>query len=71
MHTMLSLIRSVSPHELDRMKDDFVASVSHELRTALTSIRGYLELLREGDAGELTEEQHQFISIVERNSSDC
>jgi signal transduction histidine kinase len=55
-------------HELDRMKDDFVASVSHELRTPLTSIRGYLELLREGDAGELTEEQHQFVSIVERNS---
>jgi signal transduction histidine kinase len=55
-------------HELDRLKDDFVASVSHELRTPLTSIRGYLELLREGDAGELTEEQHQFVSIVERNS---
>jgi len=55
-------------HELDRMKDDFVASVSHELRTPLTSIRGYLELLREGDAGELTEEQRQFVSIVERNS---
>jgi signal transduction histidine kinase len=55
-------------HELDRMKDDFVASVSHELRTPLTSIRGYLELLREGDAGDLTEEQHQFVSIVERNS---
>ena len=55
-------------HELDRMKDDFVASVSHELRTPLTSIRGYLELLREGDAGELTDEQHQFVSIVERNS---
>jgi signal transduction histidine kinase len=55
-------------HELDRMKDDFVASVSHELRTPLTSIRGYLELLREGDAGQLTEEQLQFVSIVERNS---
>jgi signal transduction histidine kinase len=55
-------------HDLDRMKDDFVASVSHELRTPLTSIRGYLELLREGEAGELTEEQHQFVSIVERNS---
>jgi signal transduction histidine kinase len=55
-------------HDLDRLKDDFVASVSHELRTPLTSIRGYLELLREGEAGELTEEQHQFVSIVERNS---
>ena len=55
-------------HELDRMKDDFVASVSHELRTPLTSIRGYVELLREGDAGELTDEQHQFVAIVERNA---
>jgi signal transduction histidine kinase len=55
-------------HELDRMKDDFVASVSHELRTPLTSIRGYLELLREGEAGELTDEQHQFVAIVERNA---
>jgi signal transduction histidine kinase len=55
-------------HELDRMKDDFVASVSHELRTPLTSIRGYLELLREGEAGELTGDQHDFVAIVERNA---
>jgi signal transduction histidine kinase len=54
--------------ELDRLKEDFVASVSHELRTPLTSIRGYLELLREGEAGELSDEQHQFVSIVERNA---
>jgi signal transduction histidine kinase len=54
--------------ELDRMKDDFVASVSHELRTPLTSIRGYLELLREGEAGELTGAQHEFVAIVERNA---
>ena len=50
------------------MKDDFVASVSHELRTPLTSIRGYLELVREGEAGELTAEQQQFLAVVERNA---
>ena len=54
--------------DLDRMKDDFVASVSHELRTPLTSIRGYLELLREGEAGDLNDEQLEFVSIVERNA---
>jgi signal transduction histidine kinase len=50
------------------VKDDFVASVSHELRTPLTSIRGYLELVLDGEAGDLTDEQRQFLSIVDRNA---
>jgi signal transduction histidine kinase len=53
--------------ELDRMKDQFVSTVSHELRTPLTSMIGYLELTLEGEAGELTEEQQQFLGIVSRN----
>ena len=36
------------------MKADFVATVSHELRTPITSMVGYLELLEDGAAGELT-----------------
>jgi PAS domain S-box-containing protein len=52
--------------ELDRMKDDFVASVSHELRTPLTSIRGYLELVRE-DAS-LDPEHDRMLDIVDRNA---
>jgi signal transduction histidine kinase len=53
--------------ELDRMKDDFVASVSHELRTPLTSIQGYLELVLDGEAGEVTAEARRFLSVVARN----
>jgi signal transduction histidine kinase len=53
---------------LDRLKDEFVASVSHELRTPLTSIRGYLELVLEGEVGELTEEQREFLLVVDRNA---
>ena len=53
--------------ELDRMKDQFVSSVSHELRTPLTSMVGYLELLMDGEAGELGEEQTHFLEIVNRN----
>ena len=54
--------------ELDRLKDEFIALVSHELRTPLTSIRGYLELLLEGEAGELNDEQRRFLGVVERNA---
>jgi signal transduction histidine kinase len=53
--------------QLDQMKDMFVSGVSHELRTPLTSMIGYLEILREGEAGELTDDQQHFLEIVERN----
>jgi len=54
--------------EFDRLKDDFVATVSHELRTPLTSMMGFLEMIREGEAGELTDEQKRFLAIVYRSS---
>ena len=54
--------------ELDRMKDDFVASVSHELRTPLASITGYLELLVEDDVGGLSDEQRNYLAVIDRNS---
>jgi signal transduction histidine kinase/CHASE3 domain sensor protein len=54
--------------ELDRLKDDFVATVSHELRTPLTSMMGFLEMIREGEAGPLNEEQQRFLAIVYRSS---
>jgi signal transduction histidine kinase len=51
--------------ELGRMKEEFVASVSHELRTPLTSIRGYLELVLEGDS---TPEQADYLRVIDRNA---
>jgi signal transduction histidine kinase len=54
--------------ELDRLKDEFLSLVSHELRTPLTSIRGYLDLVLDEEAGELNQEQRRFLQAVERNS---
>ena len=54
--------------ELDRLKDEFLSLVSHELRTPLTSIRGYLDLVLDEEAGELRPEQRRFLEAVERNS---
>lgn len=50
--------------ELDRLKDEFVQNVSHELRTPLTFVRGYVEYLLEGYAGELNPEQRQALEVV-------
>jgi len=54
--------------ELDRLKDEFLSLVSHELRTPLTSIRGYLDLVLDEEAGEINPEQRRFLEAVERNS---
>jgi two-component system phosphate regulon sensor histidine kinase PhoR len=48
--------------ELDRVKSEFVTAVSHDLRTPLTTIQGYIELLPR--AGALTAQQHEFIQHV-------
>ncbi|MCU4184541.1 PAS domain S-box protein [Acidiferrimicrobium sp. IK] len=54
--------------ELDRVRADFVSMVSHELRTPLTSISGYVEMLLDGDGGDLPETALDMLGVVERNS---
>jgi PAS domain S-box-containing protein len=53
---------------LDRMKDEFVGTVSHELRTPLTAIKGFIELVLDGDAGPLVDTQREFLEVAARNS---
>jgi PAS domain S-box-containing protein len=53
---------------LDRMKDDFVGTVSHELRTPLTAIRGFIELVADGEAGPVNDTQREFLEVAARNS---
>ncbi|WP_299166317.1 ATP-binding protein [uncultured Arthrobacter sp.] len=53
--------------ELDAAKDGFVATVHHELRTPLSSILGYVELLQDGEGGELPTPAQKMLKIIERN----
>ncbi len=52
--------------EADRLKDEFVALISHDLRTPLTSIMGYLELTMDDET--LGEESRSYLDVVQRNS---
>jgi signal transduction histidine kinase len=54
--------------EADRLKDEFVALISHDLRTPLTSIIGYVELSLEDVDPPLDEERRGYLQIVSRSS---
>jgi len=47
--------------QLDSAKDEFVSMASHQLRTPLTSVKGYISMLLEGDAGKISEPQQHLL----------
>lgn len=53
--------------EVEDFRKSMVSVVAHELRTPLTSMKGYLELVTEEEAGEITGEQRKFLGMVESN----
>lgn len=54
--------------EVARMKDEFVGMISHELRTPLSAIIGFLDLLQNDPNQPLTDDQQEFVGIIERNA---
>jgi signal transduction histidine kinase/DNA-binding response OmpR family regulator len=60
--TVWTLRDATERARLERLKSEFVATASHELRSPLTSIKGFVELLRAGDG--LDDRQREFLDIV-------
>lgn len=54
--------------ELDRLKSSFVSIVSHELRTPMTSIKGFIENMRDGLTGALIQRQIYYLDRVKFNA---
>lgn len=60
--------RHKEAERLNRLKSEFMASVTHELRTPLHTIIGFAELLGEEGAGTLNEKQRRFVQHIQTDS---
>ncbi|TEU18915.1 MAG: GAF domain-containing protein [Anaerolineales bacterium] len=68
MKTIHRQKEDVGRSEEQRAKDQFIASVSQELRTPMTSITGYTDLLLGESVGALADMQHKFLQRIKANT---
>jgi len=54
--------------EVDTMKDEFISMASHELRTPITAIRGYISMIIEGSMGEVSQKIKEILGRVDTSS---
>ncbi|MBZ0254721.1 PAS domain-containing protein, partial [bacterium] len=66
---VLILLDRTKQAELDRLKADLISIVSHEMRSPLTSIKGYIDLILGGDLGEAPDFLKNYLNIVSQNAN--
>ncbi len=66
----VTVIRDITlEKELENMKDDFVHSITHDLKSPLTSVRGFLKLFIDGDIGELNNQQKHYLGVMDNSTT--
>lgn len=54
--------------KMDEIKSHFISAASHELKTPLTSLKGYVETILQGEAGPVNERQSEFLGYVKEST---
>jgi signal transduction histidine kinase len=66
---VVAVLRDITAQkELERMKSNFLSVVSHELKTPLHSIKGFVDIILMGKTGPVTELQRDFLSTVQEQT---
>ena len=69
-HWVVIVLRNITAEkELDQLKDDFLQSLTHDLRSPMTAVRGYLQVLSEEMAGPLNPDQKKMLRVMENAST--
>lgn len=69
-HTIKHSIQyAIERKRLEKMKDEFVSTVAHELKAPLTVISGGIVILQMGDSGPITSKQNEILEMMTRNTT--
>lgn len=67
---LATLVDITEQKKLDRAKTEFVSLASHQLRTPVSTIKWYTEMLLSGDLGEMSPKQKDYVNIVYKVNED-
>jgi len=69
----ISQAKLIETHELlksfETLKNSFIYNITHEFRTPLVTIKGYLDMLKDEDLGNLNSQQKKAINVIFKNSN--